>query len=131
MQEERLRKLLAVYGIVVGIMIIAQWAVFILIGEVPELETEPTRIAFHIAAEFATALALFVGSMGLARQKNWGYPAFLLSLGMLSYTIIVSPGYFAQDGEMVFVAMFAILWIITIAAIVVAIRNEPGLRGRH
>jgi peptidoglycan/LPS O-acetylase OafA/YrhL len=127
--HDRLRRITASYGIIVGVMIIAQWTGFMIMGQVVELESEPTRIAFHLAAEFGTAIALIIGSIGLAKRLSWGYPAFLVSQGMLAYTIIISPGYFAQDGELLFVGMFAALWVMTIAIVVTAVKHETALRG--
>ena len=57
-----------------------QWSFFITTGGVPELQSEPWRIALHLAAEATAALML-----------------------------IVSPGYFAQLGQWALVAMFAVL----------------------
>ncbi|GAI87843.1 unnamed protein product, partial [marine sediment metagenome] len=37
---------------------------------------------------------------------------YLLSMGMLIYTLIVSPGYYIQSGDFIFVAMFAVYIII-------------------
>jgi len=127
--DDRLRRITAAYGIIVGVMMIAQWTGFVIMGQVEELESEPTRIAFHLAAEFGTAIALIIGSVSLAKRLSWGYPAFLVSQGMLAYTIIISPGYFAQDGEMLFVGMFVVLWIMTAAIVVTAIKHEAALRG--
>ncbi len=129
MNDAKLRRIIASYGIIVGIMMIVQWAVFIVLGEVEELESESTRIAFHLAAEFGTATALVVGGLAILKTVSWGYHAFLVSQGMLAYTIIVSPGYFAQNGEFAFVAMFATLWIMTIVVIVTSVRQEAVLRG--
>lgn len=123
-----LRRLAAVFATAVGAMMFAQWAFFIVSGEVTELDTEPIRISFHLAAEFLTATALIVAGLGLAKGKDWGFPVLMLALGMLSYTIVVSPGYFAQDGEYVFVAMFAVLWILTSALVFAAVRREAELR---
>jgi peptidoglycan/LPS O-acetylase OafA/YrhL len=127
--NDRLRRITASYGVIVGVMMIAQWTGFIIMGEVGELESEPIRIAFHLAAELSTAMAPIIGSVGLVKRLNWGYPAFLVSQGMLAYTIIISPGYFAQDGELLFVGMFAVLWVMTIAVVVTAVKNEAALRG--
>jgi len=127
--DDRLRRITASYGVIVGVMMIAQWTGFIIMGRVEELESEPTRIAFHLAAELGTAIALIIGSIGLAKRLGWGYPAFLVSQGMLAYTIIISPGYFAQDGELLFVGMFAVLWVMTIAIVVTAVKHEAALRG--
>lgn len=123
-----LRRMAAMFAIAVGAMMFAQWAFFIAAGEVTELDTEPIRISFHLAAEFLTATALVVAGLGLAKGKSWSFPVLMLALGMLSYTIVVSPGYFAQDGEYVFVAMFAVLWILTLALVLAAIRREAELR---
>ena len=123
-----LRRATAVFAIIVGAMMFAQWAFFIAAGEVTELDTEPIRISFHLAAEFLTATALVVAGLGLAKGKSWSFPVLMLALGMLSYTIIVSPGYFAQDGEYVLVAMFAVLWILTLALVFVALKREAELR---
>ncbi len=104
-------KFTGIYSIIVGVLMLAQWAFFLATGQVPELKTEPFRIAFHLAAEgaTATALALIVSGIGLLSRKAWGRTAALVALGMLIYTSIVSPGYFAQQGVWALVGMFAVL----------------------
>ena len=52
-------------------------------ANVPELQTEPIRIAFHLAGEFTTAALLIAGGLGLLRLRRWGYHVFLLALGVL------------------------------------------------
>jgi hypothetical protein len=42
---------------------------------------------------------------------------------MLLYSVIVSPGYFAQLGQWEFVAMFAILCILTIISTVIVAKD--------
>jgi hypothetical protein len=46
---------------------------------------------------------------GLLRGKAWAVKSFLVFGGMLLYSVIVSPGYFAQQGQWIFVGMFAVL----------------------
>ena len=75
---------------------IVQWIFSILSGSVPEFQTEPWRIGFHLAAEFATAALLILGGITVLRSLTWGRPVLLIGLGMLIYSEIVSPGYFAQ-----------------------------------
>ncbi|MFP4345070.1 MAG: hypothetical protein ACLFU8_10285 [Anaerolineales bacterium] len=67
-------------------------------GNVPELETEPLAIAFHLAAELATAVALLFAGVGLLRRARWATSVTRLALGMLLYTVINSAGYFAEQG---------------------------------
>jgi peptidoglycan/LPS O-acetylase OafA/YrhL len=98
-------------------------------GNVPELQTEPIRVAFHLAGEFTTAVLLIVGGFGLLTLRRWGYHVFLLALGMLLYTVIVSPGYFGQLGQWVFVGMFAVLVVLTVLFAVLAYRREGEFRG--
>jgi hypothetical protein len=97
------------YGIAVGILMIAQWAFSIAVGSVPEFENAPWEIAFHLAAEMSTAGMLIVGGVAALRSTAWSKQVLLLGLGMVIYSEIVSPGYFAQLDQWAFVAMFAVL----------------------
>lgn len=87
----------------------------------PEVQSEPVRLAFHLAAEFATALGLLAAGTGLLRGKAWARKGYLVFAGMLLYSVIVSPGYFAQQGQWIFVGMFAIL-------LALALRSMYNLR---
>jgi hypothetical protein len=99
----------AMFGIFVGVMIAVQWAFFLAAGAVPELETEPRAIAFHIAAEAMLALTLVAGGWGVLRGAGWGQAVLLAALGMLAYSAVNSAGYFAELGQWVFVGMFALI----------------------
>ena len=112
------------FAILVGCSMVAQWSVFLLSGNVPELRTEPVRIGFHLAAELLTALVLIVSGTGALAAKRWARPLLLVGLGMLVYTSIVSPGYFAQRGEMEFVLMFALVLALTGAVIVSVLKSS-------
>ena len=61
----------AVFALIVGIGMIGMWSFLLLTKQVPELETEPLRIRFHIAAEFATSIALVTGGIGLLTGQSW------------------------------------------------------------
>jgi hypothetical protein len=111
----------AIYALVVGTGMIAQWLFFLAVGQVPELETEPLRIRFHLAAEFATALALLAAGAALLANQGWGQWFYPLATGMLLYTVIVSPGYFAQKGQWPFVGMFAVLLVLALASIALVV----------
>lgn len=80
----------AIFYIIVGIGMIGQWAMSYLSKQIPELETEPIRIGFHIAAEMATAVLLITGGIGLLAQAKWASSIFLISMGMLFYTAVTS-----------------------------------------
>ena len=118
-------KFSAIYGIFVGTMMFAQWAFFLASGQVPELQTEPWSIAMHLAAEFITAAGLILSGWGLLIHKSWGAKAYLVFAGMLVYSVIVSPGYFAQQGQWALVAMFAILLALAVTSVAVIDRMSP------
>ncbi len=117
-------KAAAVFSIVVGISMILMWMMFYLTGSIPELESEPARIAMHLLAEFATALALIIAGWGLLKAKTWGVNIYLLATGALLYTMIQSPGYFVQSGETGFVVMFSVLIILALFFLVQVLKQE-------
>jgi hypothetical protein len=102
-------KFSAWYGITAGALIILQWIFFITTDAVPELQTTPWAIGFHIAAEILLALTLLASGIAALRSKSWGGKALLVGLGMAIYSEINSPGYFAQHGQWALVVMFAAL----------------------
>ena len=80
----------AVYAVVVGIAMIGHWAFSLARNQVPELQTEPIRIRFHLAAEFVTAAALLAGGSGLLLDCAWGLNAYLVSIGMLAVLLVLA-----------------------------------------
>jgi hypothetical protein len=109
----------SIYAIVVGLGMIGQWSTSLVSRKVPELKTEPIRIAFHLAGEFLTAVALIVAGVGLIAGSAWGQTAYLVATGMLLYTVIVSPGYFAQRREWPMVIMFVVLFILALVSLAI------------
>ncbi|MGZ9234986.1 MAG: hypothetical protein ACXW4E_05625 [Anaerolineales bacterium] len=102
-------KFSAWYGILVGVLMLAQWTFSIVSGGVPEFQTTPWAIGFHLAAEMSTAGVLIAGGIGTLKSIHWGKQVLSVGLGMVIYSEIVSPGYYAQLGQWVFVSMFAVL----------------------
>jgi hypothetical protein len=112
------------YGISVGLLMILQWAMTIAAGAVPELESAPWEIAFHLAAEFTTALLLLTGGAATLKTASWGKPILLAGLGMVMYSEIASPGYYAQLGQWVFVAMFGVLLFGAVWSVMLLLRHK-------
>lgn len=116
-------KFSAWYGMLVGFIMIAQWIFFLATGSVPELQTEPWRIALHLAAEFTTALILIVSGIATLKSTAWGKNILLVGFGMVIYSEIVSPGYFAHFGQWALVGMFAVLLIGAIFGVMQLLRE--------
>ena len=113
-----IRRVAAIYSIVVGASMLGMWGLFYSVGTIPELATQPVRIMFHIVAECFTAAALIVAGVGLVRGRSWGGRLYLLATGALLYTVIQSPGYFWQQGDYGFIVMFAVLLLVGIVLLV-------------
>ena len=107
----------AVFAIMVGVGMVGQWTVSYMTRQIPELQTEPIRIWFHITAEMVTALCLVVSGVALLTLQAWSVPLYLVASGMLFYTVIVSPGYFAQKGQWGWLVMFSVILILGIVGV--------------
>ena len=116
----KLKKIAAIYSIIIGFAMIGMWLSFIVTDQVPEIKTEPIRITYHLIGEFLTAILLLIGGFGLFTSSKWGFHLFLISMGMLLYTVIVSAGYYAEKGDMAMVGMFSIFQLLTVAFIVLS-----------
>ncbi len=113
----------AIFALIVGLGMIGQWTMSFITKQIPELETEPIRIWFHIIGEMVTALALILSGIGLITSRPWAPILYLVASGMLIYTAIVSPGYFAQQGKWIWVGIFSILILISVFSIL----NTAGI----
>lgn len=111
------------FEIAVGILMVGQWSFFLAAGLVPELGTEPVRLSFHLAAEFLTAACLIAAGIALLRGKTWAQLFALFAAGMLAYTVVVSPGYFAQLGQWPLVGMFALLLVLDLVSAMSLLRS--------
>ena len=105
-------KFVKISSVSIGALMLMQWLFFLATGNVPELETAPVSISFHLAIEFMTAIALIVTGLSLRETKRESWILAAFAQGMLGYTVVNSPGYFAQSGEYAFVFMFACLLVV-------------------
>lgn len=120
-------RFVAWYSILVGVFMLAQWGFTLAAGQAPEVRSEPIRLTFHLAAEFASAAMLIGSGIGLLRQTSWAHWLSTAALGMLLYTVIVSPGYFAQQGQWAPVMMFGILLLLTVFCLVLLWKSGNNL----
>lgn len=126
-----LRKLTSIYSIFIGVSMISMWTIFYFTGAIPELATEPARIIMHMIAEYSTAIGLIVGGGGLLKNKGWGFSIYLLSTGALIYTLIQSPGYYLQLGEISFVIMFAVFLTLAVALLISTMKHGKENRKKE
>lgn len=109
-----------IVSLVTGIGMLSFWSMAMLSGRVPEVREGRIDIWFHIGAEFATALALIGGGVAVLVDHTapWSVVLSSLGLGLLVYTLIASPGYYAQRRNLPMAGMFAGFWSLTIPAVI-------------
>ena len=114
----------AIFAIFVGIAIVGQWTITILKKEIPGKEAGtivgrgPIEMRFHWSAEFLTAAALITSGVGLILNWSFAQNLYLLSTGMLIYTVINSSGYFAQKREWPMIGIFTLLLILSMVSLI-------------
>ena len=118
MKELKAKKIASVFSIFIGIAMIGMWIMFYATGNIPELATEPMRISMHILAEVITAIMLIIAGVGIFAGIKWAREVYFLSMGMLIYTLIQSPGYFMETEDYGFVIMFGIMLALAILMII-------------
>jgi peptidoglycan/LPS O-acetylase OafA/YrhL len=124
----KIRNIIAIYSLLIGILMIGMWSMVILTGQVPEISIKPAEIMLHLIAEFITAFLLIGGGISLLKKIKIGYNLNLVALGMLLYTLIVSPGYYLQRGDLTFVGVFFILLIATLAFLIISLKKEYEIK---
>lgn len=113
----------SVFALIVGLAMIGQWSMLFASRQVPELQDEPIRLGFHLAGEFLTAFSLIGAAGALLAGLAWSLPLYLVAIGMLLYTTIVSPGYFAQQGNWKWLTIFAAIIAGAVVSLVLVV-NE-------
>ena len=107
-----------VYAIVIGIGILGLWIMLLLTKQVPELETEPIAIKFHIAAESAMGLISILSGIFLLVNLTWAPYIFALAMGLIIYAVINSAGYYGQKKQWSSVIMFGIILCASICLVI-------------
>lgn len=109
-----INKLRALYSILIAICMIGMWGFLLATGNVPEMQTEPSAIAFHLLSEFATAGMLLISGFGILAKKARADKLFLISAGALLYSVLNAAGYFMQDDNFSMLIMFSVIFILEV-----------------
>ncbi len=104
------------------------WAFFLISGQVPEIIDRPAEIILHLIAEFSTATVLVIAGLGFLFKKRIAYNLNLLGLGMLIYTLILSPGYYIQRGGWSMAIVFGVLLVLTLIFLIVSLKKEYEIK---
>jgi len=107
----------SIYIIIIGMAMLSMWIFLLGKREVPELNTKPTQIYFHLIAELLTSIALIIGGIGLILNQSWGMALFFISIGMAIYSTINAAGFYGQLKDW---PMFIVLIVFTMISLIFA-----------
>jgi len=107
-----------IYAIVIGIGIIGLWTMLLLTKQVPELNTEPVAITFHITAEIIMGILSLISGTFLLIDLSWAPYFFILAMGLVIYAVINSAGYYGQKKQWTFVIMFGIILVASVRLVI-------------
>jgi hypothetical protein len=105
-----IRKVAAVYSILIGVSVLSMWGLIILTDGITEGSIE---ISFHLVSEFSMAILLIISGIGLIMNKMYGKKLFLISNGMLIYSVLNAAGYYGQRNNFAMLSMFTVIFIIS------------------
>ena len=108
-------------AIVIGIGIIGLWLMLYLTKQIPELNSEPIAIAFHMTAETTMGILSLLSGIFLLIDLSWAPYFFVLSMGLVIYAVINSAGYYGQRKQWSFVIMFGIILAASVSLVVLII----------
>jgi hypothetical protein len=124
----KLRKTASIFAIITGLGIIGVWTMLLMTGNDPqlqnELETIPASITMAIISDMLTGAVLLAGGIGLLVSREWSVKVFLLSMGFLFYSVINAAGFYGQRGDIVFVIMFTVIFVMAVVFTVMAVRKN-------
>ncbi|ERJ13257.1 hypothetical protein [Haloplasma contractile] len=103
-----MRKVASIFSMIIGTCMLSMWIMFLVTGQIPELETIPKEIIMHILIESITAILLITSGVGLLKRTNWSDNLYLFTSGMLCYTLVNSAGYYLQTNDFIFIVMFGV-----------------------
>jgi hypothetical protein len=107
-----------IYAIIIGIGIIGLWIMLYRTKQIPELKTEPIAIKFHLIAEMIMGLLCLVSGILLLLGVSWSPYLFITAMGLVIYAVINSAGYYGQNKQWSFVAMFAVILIVSTSLVI-------------
>jgi len=112
------RKISAIYSIIIGISVLGMWCLILLTEGAPE---GPFEITFHLISEFLMASLLIAGGYMSLRLKTNGGKVFMVAHGMLIYSVINAAGYYGQKGNIGMTSMFLSFFIVSSIIIVLSL----------
>lgn len=115
------KKISAIYSIIMGISVMGMWCIILLTQGTPEGQFE---ITFHLISEFLMAILLITGGYIFLRLKNNGRKILMVAHGMLIYSVLNAAGYYGQRENIGMTSMFFSIFIVSSVLLVLVILEK-------
>ena len=122
------KKLTAIYSILVGLSMFGIWAFFLITNSLPLYDERPLEITFHVIAEIMTGAALLAGGIGILKDRSWGLKYFFLGIGMLLYALVNSPGMYIVTKDWIMVSVFPVSFVTAVIFLILALVKKDEFR---
>ncbi|MBN2300065.1 MAG: hypothetical protein JXC31_02635 [Acholeplasmataceae bacterium] len=119
-----IKKIIASYMIIVGIGIIGLWIMLFATDQIPELETEPIAIAFHIFIEIAMGIISFIAGLSLLKNYKYQKELIIFANGMICYSVINSSGYYGDLKQYSMILMFFVILLFSLSCVFLIIKTN-------
>ncbi len=120
MNNKRIR-IIGGYSLFLGFSVLIMWVMILKGGEVTEGKTEMT---FHLVSEFLMALlCILSGLYLLGGQRKW-MKVNMLAHAMVIYSVLNAAGYYGQKEELAMMLMFLVLFLLSLASVIILTKSE-------
>jgi hypothetical protein len=122
------RKIIAIYSILIGFSVIGMWLMILNTQTLPEGKIELT---FHLFSEFLMATVCIVGGFLKLMKARFARSVSIAGFSMLVYSVLNVAGYYGERGETAMMAMFVVLFILSLIASIILITEKKRSHVNH
>lgn len=110
-----MKKLIAIYSIILGCSVLILWMTILLIEGMPEGKWQQV---FHLTSEGIMALACLFSGFSSLRGSPLSDPCLIGSHAMVIYSVLNAAGYYAQNADPAMALLFVVLCFLSVLIIV-------------
>ena len=116
----KLKKITAIYSIIIGIINVLYWTILIGTANVPDLETNIVSFRFHWTSEFLMAGLLIIAGYLILSNKDLSTRVYYFATGMLIIAIVGAVIFAIINFDLILLPLGI---IITVSSAILAIKN--------
>ncbi|MFX1521687.1 MAG: hypothetical protein ACFFCD_17410 [Promethearchaeota archaeon] len=121
----KLKKITAIYSMLIGIVDVLTWAILIVTNNVPDLKTNVLNFSFHWTSEFLMAGLLIIAGYLILSDNILSPRVYYFATGILIIAIIGADIFYIINFNLILLILGI---IITISAAILAIKNYEEKR---